>query len=86
MLPAHVLATALNSLGFAKRHDPSFQKACLSKTVSNIQSILKSNSKLLSSNVAALKTAAVASTTKPPDSLPEGLRGVLRKSHFPCNT
>merc|ERR1712086_389525 len=41
-------ATALNSLEFAKQHDPSFAKACLSKTVSKIKSVLKSKTERFS--------------------------------------
>ena len=79
-------ATTMNSIEFAKQHNPSFAKACLTKTVSKIQSVLKSNSRLFSENVAELKTADIASATKPPDSLPERLRGVLQTSSFLINS
>ena len=58
----------------------------VSPRLSPRKSILKSNSRLLSDNVAKLKTAAIASATKPPNSLPKKLRGVLGKSHFPVNS
>ena len=78
-------ATTMNSIKFAKLHDPSFAKACLTKTVSKVQSALKSNSKLFFANLAELKAAAIASATKPPTSFPARLRGVLKMSLFPSN-
>ena len=40
-------ATTLNSLAYTLQHDPSFARSCLTKTVSNIDSALKSHSDLL---------------------------------------
>ena len=71
---------------FAKQHGPLFAKACLTKTVSKVQSVLKSQSNLFNTNFAALKAAAIASATKPPNSLPDRLRGVLQQSCFLDNS
>ena len=58
----------MNFIEFAKQHNPLFAKACLTKTVSKIQSAPKSQVDLFTTNVAELKTSAISSATKPPNS------------------